>query len=77
MSQILVFMRKPAYCVCENQVADICAVTADQQFVFTSIALPLFFLNRKYQAYKMVTAWIVLDLVGNPDMFSHDSSYGL
>ena len=75
-------MRKLAFCISENKVADQlgsnCA--ADQRLCFhnTSIVQSLYFLNPKFQASSHLhcTAWFVSDLVGNPeDRFSGDTAH--
>ena len=47
-----IFMRKPAFCICQNTVA-----------FATKIVLSLFFINQKFQASSYLV-WLVLVPVG-------------
>ena len=74
-------MRKPAFCICENKVADQmrsnCAADQRLCFRYTDSTIPL--LSKSEHDFKPLaifrgcTARFVSDLVGNPeDWFSHD-----
>ena len=66
-------MRKPDFCICENQ--DTKLISA---FVFATRIVQSLFLNPKFQAFSHLcgsTARFVWDLVGNPeDRFSHNEA---
>ena len=71
-------MRKPAFCICKNKDADQlrsdCA--ADQRLCIRYIysTIPLNF--RPLAILCGCTAWLVWDLVGNPeDRFSHNEAH--
>ena len=76
-------MRKPAFCICENKVADQLHGNreADQRLCFRYIdsTIPLV---PKYEIFESLaifcgcTAWFVWDLVGNPeDRLSHNEAH--
>ena len=72
-------MRKPAFCICENQDADqLCGKQeADQRlcFRYTDSTIPLL-PNSEISSLCGCTDQFVSDLVGNPeDQFSHDTAH--
>ena len=76
------FMRKPAFRICENKDADQRAVTAKliSAFVFaTRIVQSIYFLKPKFQAcshLQWLYSPVCKGLVGNPeDWFSHNEAH--
>ena len=79
-SYLIYIMRKPAFCICENKVAD--QQRADQLvcvcYINSTIPQLLKFEISNLQSSSVAhgTARLVLDLVGNPEyVFSYDASY--
>ena len=73
-------MRKSAFCICENKGVDQLRGNhaADQCLCFHYIVKSIYLLNPNFKPPAILcgcTAWVVLDLVGNPeDRFSCDAA---